>query len=680
MNNKKRISKISVNRDIRLITALSLFVCLASAIHGLDTVSSVSTQREFRNHRLDSLLSLLPTAEKDTNTVLLYKEIGQEYEYAGQKEIAKDYYFKVRDLSKQLNFDEGYFDFASRYTDMLIKNGRYDSVIIISNQALALAQQINDKEQEAIAKTNIGNGYNMKGYFETALSYYFDALKYYEPIRDSLSMGHLYDLLQTVYWDMGRFDDAVVYGEKAVGILRHNEPPYLYNISLLNLANTYTDMYPPQYNKAEKYLKKALSIARENGYAYLEANAYLNYCELSRLMNKDENETYARLALKMGIEMNDPEIIALSQLNLGYASFCNGRYEEAENWTQESITLALEYDFKYIVFEAYKGFADLAYARHDIQAAMAYDYKADSVKNLLTNEEVLHATEELNIKYETEKKELEIERQQNVINKQNAHRFILLSGFVTSLVFLILFWRMLRLRIKRNRILAEMNATKDKFFSIISHDLKNPAIAQREALQLLINHSAGWDQQSLSQYYKELLQSADGQVELLYNLLNWAQVQTGRMPYTPTQFDLIQALRSDISLIRNTAERKGVIFDIRLPETAIVTGDSNMITTVVRNLLTNAVKFTSAYEAISLHIEKADNRYTINVCDTGTGMTKEQLRNLFQIDCQRSRKGTAGEQGSGLGLIVCKELIEKHNSQLHVESETGKGSRFWFVI
>jgi signal transduction histidine kinase len=248
-------------------------------------------------------------------------------------------------------------------------------------------------------------------------------------------------------------------------------------------------------------------------------------------------------------------------------------------------------------------------------------------------------------------------------------------------------WYFLRLRTRRNHELAEMNATKDKFFSIISHDLKNPAIAQREALQLLLNNSDKWNTASLTNYYQKLLKSADNQVDLLYNLLNWAQVQTGRMPYIPLPFDFAAALQSDLGLIGNMAEFKSIQFNVQIPKTALVSGDENMLVAVVRNLLTNAIKFTAQDGEVTLEInactdEKsfAPTKHTVSVADTGTGMTSEQMQNLFRIDVHRSHKGTSGEQGSGLGLIVCKELLQKHGSTLFIESKPGKGSRFWFTI
>ena len=313
----------------------------------------------------------------------------------------------------------------------------------------------------------------------------------------------------------------------------------------------------------------------------------------------------------------------------------------------------------------------------------------------------------MEVKYETEKKEHEIERQQRLISRQNMERGLLAGGVALCVVFLMLLWYMLSLRSRRNRALAErntalsersdtlaeMNATKDKFFSIISHDMKNPAIAQRDALQLLVKNARLWNADTLAEYYDGLLKSADGQVELIYNLLGWAQLQTGRMTCTPSTFNLAARLRSDIALIRAIAVKKDVTLVVRIPEDVDITGDGNMLAAVVRNLLSNAVKFTPQGGQVTLEVTPrgrdgacpVSTGYIVSVSDTGVGMSREQVEtwraaSLQHMNSLQSRKGTAGEQGSGLGLIVCREMLEKHGTTLHVESEEGKGSRFWFEL
>jgi signal transduction histidine kinase len=210
--------------------------------------------------------------------------------------------------------------------------------------------------------------------------------------------------------------------------------------------------------------------------------------------------------------------------------------------------------------------------------------------------------------------------------------------------------------------------------------LKNSAIAQRDALRVLVENARSWNADALADYHSELLKSAEGEIELIFNLLGWAQLQTGRIKCTPEPFPLSNLL-SNLTLIRKMAENKSITLDIQMPEDAVITADGNILATVIRNLLTNAVKFTASSGKVTLSIEpNANGRYRFSITDSGAGISEVQLRNLFRLESARSNPGTAGEQGSGLGLIVCKEMLEKHNSDLHVESEEGKGSRFWFEI
>jgi signal transduction histidine kinase len=305
----------------------------------------------------------------------------------------------------------------------------------------------------------------------------------------------------------------------------------------------------------------------------------------------------------------------------------------------------------------------------------------------MARESTRRFAEEMTAKYETEKKELEIERQQNLIARHNMQRWLLAGGVTVFAVVAVMLWYALRLRTRRNHALternealADLNLTKDRFFSIISHDLKNPAIAQRNALQKLVKNVQAWDMDTMMEYYEDLLKSADSQVELIYNLLGWAQVQTGRIAYKPDAF-ILSGVLPDILLARKIAEHKGVNLELRITQNALVTGDRNMLSTVLRNLLTNAIKFTASGGTVTLLVEPAgEGKYTVVVSDTGIGMNREQTGNLFCIDSTHSRQGTDGEQGSGLGLIVCREFLEKHGTILNVESEEGKGSRFWFEI
>ena len=197
---------------------------------------------------------------------------------------------------------------------------------------------------------------------------------------------------------------------------------------------------------------------------------------------------------------------------------------------------------------------------------------------------------------------------------------------------------------------------------------------------MMVDYAHQLDADTLYEFFRKMLKSANALADLLKNLLDWAKIQTGRDMFHPAPTNLVSVLQPDIEVIRGLAERKQITFETQLPPTAVITADANMLVTVVRNLLTNAIKFTSAGGTVSLLINNSNNKYIISIIDTGIGMKCEQLKDLFRIDRRVSREGTAGEQSTGLGLIVCRDMLQKHGSELHVESEEGKGCRFWFSV
>ena len=596
-----------------------------------------------------------------------------------------------------------------------------------SLQALIKQYEIEGSKYGLIAVYNaIGKKQNGKSNFNQAIDYYNKSLEIAEALKDTIEIVKALNNIGFSVRRLGSFDESANYYYRILGLCdtysgdNHEE----INENRLNALNSIGNIHKWLGNIEAADSIFRITIEGEHEMGNLKGLAK-NYANLASIFKEKEQLdsawVYYRRSMEYSIEINDKYGIELSHVNFGNMYRLEEKYDEAlaeyhivfdqlnenENrWHWLSVCIALtrvnilKGDYTTVLpyldkaqliaeeIRSYTHLSDIAYMRYmyykekgNYRLALDNYVQTYHWSDSLRNEENTSHLQNLRVSFEREKNARKMEQQDMEIKRQNTQRRIFAIGLTISLLMLSMLWYMLQLRTKRNRALMEMNATKDKFFSIISHDLKNPAIAQRDALQLLVTHSTEWNTELLSQYYNELLKSADGQVELLYNLLNWAQVQTGRMPYTPIPFDIVATLRSDITLIENLAKRKGILFDIQMPETAIVTGDSNMITTVVRNLLTNAIKFTSANQTISLRIEPQENNgYIIIVSDTGIGMSEKQMHDLFTLGNQRSQRGTNGESGSGLGLIVCKELIKKHQSVLQVESQEGKGSTFKFSL
>ncbi|MDL2256671.1 hypothetical protein LJC06_00525 [Bacteroidales bacterium OttesenSCG-928-I14] len=572
-----------------------------------------------------------------------------------------------------------------------------DSVDVYMDKALELIVEKDYSSAEKVIHELRGRSYVLFDMYEKGLNAYLKALEINEIEKAQyLSEGkelapHLIILeasvrinIANIYIFLYNYDRGIEQYLQGKKIIDDNPNLYHYlapgELSVLsNLSEVYLTI--KQYEKALPYIKEYYekALADENpsrisiGLA-LWSDYYRETGELKKAL------TYAQEALQIAEETNNPINIGSAEEVLTKAYIYLKDYKKALYYAERQLSKIDVANFQ-LEEQLFSDMILIHALMGNREEAEKYLNKIGELIERKSNKNMHESLQEMEVKYDTQQKELEIARQEAKIEKHQIRQYILIGGLIIAGILLTLLIYIANLRAKRNKALAETNATKDKFFSIISHDLKNPAIAQRDALQELIKYSDKWDADSLSQYYEELLKSADGQIELLYNLLNWAQVQTGRMPYNPTQFDMSSELRSEIALIRNMAERKNISLEVQMPDTSIITGDRNMFTTIVRNLLTNAVKFTGKNGHITLEIKPDENcNYTISVADTGRGMSREEVETLFNIDRQRSQRGTEGEQGSGLGLIVCKELIEKHGSRLYVESEEGKGSRFSFVL
>jgi signal transduction histidine kinase len=228
--------------------------------------------------------------------------------------------------------------------------------------------------------------------------------------------------------------------------------------------------------------------------------------------------------------------------------------------------------------------------------------------------------------------------------------------------------------------LLELNATKDKFFSIIAHDLKNPFTSLLSITDLLLEDFEHADEEDKHLGMKRVNDAIKEIYSLLENLLTWSRAQTGRINFEPRPFNLSNVVYENINLHRVPAERKGIHLQTELEENIMAFGDRDMINTVVRNLLSNAVKFTSEGKKIAVKVKKNSHDVEVRVKDEGLGIAKENLNMLFRIDMKFKSKGTHGERGTGLGLILCKEFIERHGGKIGVKSKVDKGSTFYFTI
>jgi signal transduction histidine kinase len=230
--------------------------------------------------------------------------------------------------------------------------------------------------------------------------------------------------------------------------------------------------------------------------------------------------------------------------------------------------------------------------------------------------------------------------------------------------------------------LSEINASKDKFFAIISHDLRNPINTVVGLTELLEKNVEKNNFQSVGEYAKYIKQSTQKIKNLLLNLLDWSISQSGKMEFNPTNNRLITIIQEVLELSEEMLKQKQLTIDYKCNcnENDQVIIDRDMISSVIRNFISNAIKYSYPEGKITISCEGSGESIVFRISDNGVGMSPDILNSLFKIGETISNNGTNNETGTGIGLLLCKEFIEKHQGEIAVESEVGKGSTFKFHL
>jgi two-component system, sensor histidine kinase and response regulator len=250
---------------------------------------------------------------------------------------------------------------------------------------------------------------------------------------------------------------------------------------------------------------------------------------------------------------------------------------------------------------------------------------------------------------------------------------ILMIGIVIFLFYL-------RLYILRKRLSVEL-LTKDRFFSIISHDLRSPFSVLLDLSKMLNMNLKKMSMDEVKDYSQRINNSAESAYKLLENLLEWSMSKTNIMEFRPEKMSVCRTISNTVSDLLPVATSKNIIIYMACTNKELsIKADPQMLITVLRNLISNGIKFTAPGGFITIRSKKLNNFLEISVADTGIGITEDEIKKVFRIDVRHSKNGTNGERGTGLGLLLCKEFIEKNKGKIWVKSVPGKGSTFGFTL
>ncbi|MBI3125020.1 MAG: HAMP domain-containing histidine kinase [Ignavibacteriales bacterium] len=233
---------------------------------------------------------------------------------------------------------------------------------------------------------------------------------------------------------------------------------------------------------------------------------------------------------------------------------------------------------------------------------------------------------------------------------------------------------------KKNEELNEINASKDKFFSIIAHDLRSPFQGLLSISKYLVEEYETLDKADFKELVFSLNEALHTQYKFLDDLLNWSRIQSGRMIMEPANLNLTGELQKVLRLFESNIKNKKINLAININPKQKIFADDDMLSLLLRNLISNAIKFTHSGGTVEITAFEEDDMVLVVVADSGVGIKQENIPKLFRIDIQFTTHGTNKESGNGLGLVLCKEIVEKHEGKIWVESELNKGSKFIFTL
>jgi signal transduction histidine kinase len=680
-------------------------------------INSIFIKLNAQTHETDSLENLLmENTKEDTIKVNLLNEVGNKL-YRVDIDKTLKYAKEAGELADKLSFKKGkaeslrligiYYEKKSDYLTALeyCKNSLeifeelgnkkgisscYNNIGIIYwyqgdylnglecyQKSLKISEQLGDKKAISKCLNNIGLIYSYQSNYPKALEYYKKSLKLYEEISDTSGISYSYNNIGIVYGSQGDYPKALEYFLKSLKIRESIGDKRGISYGYYNIGENY--LFQGDYSNALKYLQKSLKINIEIGNKSMEALSYVGLASLNLDLKRAKKAyNYSKKAYTMAEEINESDLIKKSSEILAKSSEALGLYKEA---------------YKYHV--VFKTMNDSLYNEENIR-------KIAGLEHQYINEKEKQALE-----LEQQKKDAvtaEKSKRQKTVSTAFILGFILMTGLV-----IVILWSFIQKR-KANRILAEQkheiedtneellqqkeeiqsfarelekaNQTKDKFFSIIAHDLKSPFNSILGFSDLLLENHKVFDEDKREELLKYIKGSSQSAFNLLENLFTWALSQSGKIEFLPEKLDLRSIVKDVITTTEESAKSKEISLFNNITLNEFVYVDENIIRTVLRNLIFNSIKFTHRNGKITVSSSnKNDNGFMkVIISDTGIGMDKDQIDDLFRIEKSMSKNGTEDEKGTGLGLIICKEFVEKQGGKIYAESTVGKGSSFIFTI
>lgn len=558
-----------------------------------------------------------------------------------------------------------------------------------------------NQEEIGSCALSIGNIlYELADYSE-AYNFYLQSLNAFEKTGNRRGVAMMENNLGTVSHEMGKLDEAQNHYQRAYEIYHGNgylidECQALNNIGLALNDNQL-------YDSALVYFKDVLNIidsvqetSKESQYVSSAvynnmALAYRNLGERRLALN------YLRKGLSMAQSIDDQFNLGSVYTNLGSLFGVMKQQDSALYYLHRALRMAKQYGFKNLELETYQELAVLHASVGNYASAYNWHLRYDTVYKAVFNENQAAQMARQRAHYEQELKDSEIEQLQSESQVQRMLNKVFIIFIVIIIALALVITINLRAKKRTNQMLAErnlqlsnalqklseselelqnLNRSKDRIFSVVAHDLRNPVAAVNGFSELLHDNFDQFTQETQKEYILQILQGTQHIQSLLENLLIWARSQMKAVKYNPESLKVKAVVDACVKDLRPNFDHKKVECLVNVDRKCEVYADKSMIYTVIRNLLTNAVKFSFPGGKIRVTSENGGENCRIMITDEGIGIQPEIQEKLFNANEAVSSPGTTGESGSGLGLVICKEFLERNKGTISVESEPGNGSTF----
>jgi signal transduction histidine kinase len=443
------------------------------------------------------------------------------------------------------------------------------------------------------------------------------------------------------------------------------------------------------FDEARKNIDYTLEIYTANKSKYGISNGSINLGKIEYFTgNYLKAENYLYQALKVKTEIDDMLSIPRIYQYLGLSLIERGKTKDGFNKIQQGLDIAISNNQKRIQLDIYATLAEKYLSLKDLENVITSQKKLIQIQNLILSGDANIKTEQLQAIYEIDEKnkqiaELEKENKINTlsIKQHTIIRNIMILGIVIAIVILLIgYWFYTQIKHK-NREFNDTNATKDKFFAIIAHDLRGPTSALASLLEHLSTSFDDFSIKQLKQMLLSLHKSAENVSNLLENLLIWAQSQIAKIEYRPVELKLCEVLQNSLLALTQSAEKKQINIKYEINDEVFVFADPDMVQTIVRNILSNAIKFSKRGGLVTINTELKDkNTATIKISDNGVGIEKSILTKIFELSNTHHTTGTENEKSTGLGLILVKDFVEKNKGIITIDSEKDRGTIVSFTL